>query len=1154
MNINTQTDTQNNALSVASSEPGLNLDALDSEGNAELHIACKKGDIDSVTRLLANGANIETKNKHGDSALHIASSRAFLDIVNLLLEKNAQVDSQNNLQETPVQLACWHGNLKEAQALRMKGADINNMGGPNGSALHLASANNHVEIVHWLLDNGAEVDQEDRMNQTAIFEACHKGHLGVVQALLAKNANVNKKDKKGISPLILCTLSGKINIAEELLKYKALVDTEDDKGFTPLHLASASGRLEFVKLFLANGADRNKQTKMLDSPLHVAAATLQLDVVKLLVEQEGITIDSENIRGNAPLMNACMKGSLEIAEVLIAKDANVNKKNKRKTTPLSHVSSIGNLSLVKLLLENNADVDCEDEDQYTPLFHACREGHLDVTKKLIAKGANVNKKGHAGFRPLHFAVGAKNLDIVHELIGAKADVNIQTDNGFTPLHFACLKNSIDQATCLLNAGADVNKQNGLGETALIIAVVKGFPTLVKLLIERNPKEEQFFKFFADTSILHKLFSDDYLLEAKMLAELFLRLSKNCDVTFKTKKGATALKGLISAEAALTKKVENILKIIFSDFGAMEEILKKYDGSNKILFDFKLNAEQLISHPQNKPSANPLAIPLLLDDRPLAYAIASKLNSADFLSMCSSLEKSFPKVPVAKFLFDTFITRPEVFQPTLPNDHIKALFGFLREKIDVCQRNEDLTTPLYKMLFAYEKESFLDQDAQSHVKKFEKEHAAKIVAALFSDFPSLTKRISEHLNDGLFSHFTEHPEELLSSNNQKANPFEFVFLFNDFSLARKLASHISKDGFHAFKLDLEKSYPKSNASEFMFNVEYDVNASHSGKILSGKIPAKPQGSEPNDFVILFNSINFSNPDAAFFADPVHILGRNKTHDDLKKVISDFVNKVKARKGIQGDHAEESFARKEFYDTLENGICGLAHFFQKTPSSTKVEEQKIRVMREFIKDVVYCGPKVRATTVRQYNNVVRNYEPTFDNLLYSKTTDLRSLIADSVVPMNDQNVHDYLLLVKYVGKDLGLAESAELSEFDDLFAHSGRGINPAKIKKSFSAIYTPFAIFTHVQNEITNDEEFREQYATWWQKNAPQSFKGEPLDPNDVVVEKGQTVEEVIDAVRRQNFVLEEVYENVRENRFKLSYMAESLQTLGVIQRAVSFKTE
>jgi ankyrin repeat protein len=1089
------------------------------------------------------------------NALHLASK---LGLSQVRADDDALVNSVNANGMTPLLSAVLRGNLEEAQALFGMGADINMKNSAGESALQIACMKGDLHIVQWLLENGAQIDSEDNRTDTPLIMACIRGHLSIAQALLAKGANINKKNGAGESPLCHACCYGHLGIVQLLLEKKALVDCETNEGITPLMGACDRGHLEIAQVLLAKGADVNKKNKAGLSALFLSCFKGDLNFVHLLLENKA-QVDSES-NGITSLIMACQKGHLEVARALLAKDANINKKDKNGASALYRACTMGHLSIVQLLLEKRAQVDCETNQGGTPLIVACQEGHLEIARALLVKGADVNNKA-TGLSALHVSCLKEDLNIVHLLLENKALVDCESSKGSTALIFASLRGDLGIVQALLAKGADVNKQSRIGETALSIAVEYNFLGIIKVLVEKTVKESQLLRFASGTTALHRLFANPNLLAPKILATLFLKLCPNFDVTCKNSTRHTPLSSLLAIQdKELLKIAEQILKEVFSGFGAVERVLSTY-GVKDFLKYFTNHPDELIADPKNLASANPFTLALLFDDKELAFAIASKLNKKAFLKKCQELENTYPKTPVANFLYNAFIG----FQSSssvspLPKGHIKALFEYLRVKIDVTQKSEAFETPLQQMLSSSDKS-----------------HPAAIIKELFNGFTAVQKRLSEHSLDSLLAYFIEKPEALLLYQKKllKGNPLEIAFLFGNFALARAIVSKLTRKEFQKLGSQLKKRFPKSDVDEFLFNIEYKLNPEHLTKVLSGKVPLKPAGSSPDDFLKLFDAINFSDPNASLYVDPKGVgLGIIKTAVDLRKIIQDFVDKIKERKGIQGEHAEGSDARKEFYDTLENGICGIAHHLLSQPKSTKNDQQIIRAMCEFIKDVAYCGPKLRATTIRQYNNVVRKYDPTYDNLIFCKATDYRSLITDGILPNSAQSAHDYIKVVKACGKDFGLADAAGLSQFDDLYAGSGEGIDPEKLKKAFFATYTPYAILNKVINEIASDDEFREQYATWWQAHARANWQGDLADafqevkrlrekntPNqeiavyleskDIFVERNEKPEDVLETVRRQNFVLQEVYENVAQNRFKTAYIIESLQKLNVIGRAVTF---
>ena len=104
---------------------------------------------------------------------------------------------------------------------------------------------------------------------------------------------------------------------------------------------------------------------------------------------------------------AAWRGHEEVAELLIAKGADVNTKNKDGGTPLHNATWKGHKEIAKLLIDNGADVNAKraDEEAWTPLHSAAWMGHKEIAELLITKGADVNTKNDDGETPLDVAIG-----------------------------------------------------------------------------------------------------------------------------------------------------------------------------------------------------------------------------------------------------------------------------------------------------------------------------------------------------------------------------------------------------------------------------------------------------------------------------------------------------------------------------------------------------------------------------------------------------------------------------------------------------------------------------------------------------------------------------------------------------------------------------
>lgn len=105
--------------------PGLNVDAANPQGETALMLACNKGRLDFVQRLLAKGAAV---NRPGWTPLHYAASADHPDsvaIARLLVQEHyAYIDAASPNGSTPLMLAAQYGSQAMVELLLEEGADV----------------------------------------------------------------------------------------------------------------------------------------------------------------------------------------------------------------------------------------------------------------------------------------------------------------------------------------------------------------------------------------------------------------------------------------------------------------------------------------------------------------------------------------------------------------------------------------------------------------------------------------------------------------------------------------------------------------------------------------------------------------------------------------------------------------------------------------------------------------------------------------------------------------------------------------------------------------------------------------------------------------------------------------------------------------------
>ena len=167
----------------------------------------------------------------------------------------------------------------------------------------------------------------------------------------------------------------------------------------------------------------------------------------------GADVDFRNQQGFTPLHVAAQKGHNKVAELLIAKGANVNTSGRLiGTTPLDSAALLGHKEMVELLIDSGADINPQIITGETPLQRAEQRGHSAIAEILRKHG------GKAGEVTLQLAILKGQKDVAKSLITGGADVNAKGLLGRTPLDWAIIGGKNELANLLRKHGAKTGEE------------------------------------------------------------------------------------------------------------------------------------------------------------------------------------------------------------------------------------------------------------------------------------------------------------------------------------------------------------------------------------------------------------------------------------------------------------------------------------------------------------------------------------------------------------------------------------------------------------------------------------------------------------------------------------------------------------------------
>ncbi len=164
-----------------------------------------------------------------------------------------------------------------------------------------------------------------------------------------------------------------------------------------------------IEKLLARGFDPNTPNEKGVAGILVALQSEAPKSAMLLAQSPQTNVNVQNQLGETPLMLAAINNQLDLAKVLIARGADVNREG---WTPLHYAAAKGHREMMRLLLENDAYLDSESANGTTPLMMAAFSNSPLAVKLLLEEGADPTLVNHANASALDIALSKENQQSV----------------------------------------------------------------------------------------------------------------------------------------------------------------------------------------------------------------------------------------------------------------------------------------------------------------------------------------------------------------------------------------------------------------------------------------------------------------------------------------------------------------------------------------------------------------------------------------------------------------------------------------------------------------------------------------------------------------------------------------------------------------------
>ena len=308
--------------------------------------ACSKRDCPEVcVMLIAKGAQVNATDGNGDTSLHVACQKGNTNTVDVLVENDADCNVVNVCGETLLHLACKSRVecVELCDKLISHGVNPHIADREGNLPLHVALKNRLAKTFGCLLQKSGEaildvlqkvtIDKEDLV---AIFSRAHKANdINTCGHIIKFSAKLDPSNRLSLRALNCHTTIGylliqravkeqNITFCQHLIDHGASVNAEvphsyRDRTFKdpPLHLAVKVGRSDLCCLLIEHGATIDPKMRGRIGALHLAVVNEQKDVARLLLSH-GADVSKVEISGESALKRLETRGNVKMASIIQA--------------------------------------------------------------------------------------------------------------------------------------------------------------------------------------------------------------------------------------------------------------------------------------------------------------------------------------------------------------------------------------------------------------------------------------------------------------------------------------------------------------------------------------------------------------------------------------------------------------------------------------------------------------------------------------------------------------------------------------------------------------------------------------------------------------------------------------------------------------------
>ncbi|KAI6653575.1 Serine/threonine-protein phosphatase 6 regulatory ankyrin repeat subunit A-like isoform X1 [Oopsacas minuta] len=339
------------------------------------------------------------------------------------------------------------------------------------------------------------INQKNDYTETSLHVCLRKENLDCLNMLLRNNANISIEDKYGNSVVHTAALRNRDDALKEMLhtmlekeeglnEWQSVLKNCNKKRLIPAALAT---EIPVVEVLLERANKEGAYNDELGRLLFWAAGRNKLELARYLIG-EGATVNVENENGQTPLKLACVRGHVDLAELILEhnEDPNYTGENS-KLTAMNSAARSGHIDVVELLRRHNVHLWDQGVMETSALHSAIAGGQSQLAEFLIEQAMmNTNARDKCERTPLYYAIEEGHPDCVKVLLRNQADPELVVDGtGQKAVHLAVENDKRQILKILLDFGARPDEATQEGVTPLLLSIRKDYAHILQLLLLYN---------------------------------------------------------------------------------------------------------------------------------------------------------------------------------------------------------------------------------------------------------------------------------------------------------------------------------------------------------------------------------------------------------------------------------------------------------------------------------------------------------------------------------------------------------------------------------------------------------------------------------------------------------------------------------------------